>query len=61
MDTVTKEKQRRIEAYQSGDVAWYEEEFLDLHLGDKRLDMRFGMIMNYRMQNPNINYILMKD
>jgi hypothetical protein len=27
--------------------------FLDLNLGDKRLDMRFGMIMNYRMQKPS--------
>lgn len=48
-----KEKQRRIEAFHAGDVSWYEEEFLDLYLGDKRLDKRLGMITNSRMQNPS--------
>lgn len=47
------EKAKRIEAFQAGDVGWYEEEFLDLYLGDKRLDKRLGLIMNSRMQNPN--------
>jgi hypothetical protein len=53
MDESEERKKKRIDAYHSGDVAWYEEEFLDLNLGDKRLDMRFGMIMNYRMQKPS--------
>ena len=47
------EKQKRIEAFQQGDVGWYEDEFLDLHLGDKRLDKRLGLIINSRMQNPS--------
>ncbi|MBK8399185.1 MAG: transposase [Leptospiraceae bacterium] len=46
-------KENRIEAFQRGDVAWYEDEFLDLNLGDSRLDKRLGIIMNYRMQNPS--------
>ncbi len=47
------EKQKRIEAFQQGDVSWYEEEFLDLQLGDKRLEKRLRLIMNSRMQNPS--------
>lgn len=45
--------EQRIEAFQLGDVGWYEDEFLDLNFGDGRLDKRLGIIMNYRMQNPS--------
>lgn len=47
------EKQRRLDAYEAGDVSWYEEEFLGLYLGDRRLSRRLGQIMESRMNNPN--------
>lgn len=53
MEDREKEKQKKVKAYQAGDIDWYEDEFLDLNLGDKRLDMRLGIIMKYRMQSPN--------
>ena len=53
MEEQEEEKQKRIEAFQSGDVSWYEGEFLDLNLSDERLNKRFGIIMKYRMQKPN--------
>lgn len=48
-----KEKEDRIKSYQLGDTSWYEDEFIDLNLGDSRLGKRLGIIMNYRMQNPS--------
>ncbi len=35
------------------DVSWQEEEFLDINLGDKRLNKRFKLLMAYRMKNPS--------
>ncbi len=53
MDDLDKQKEARVKAFESGDVSWYEEEFLGLNFGDSRLDKRLGIIMNYRMQHPN--------
>lgn len=52
MEDLGEERQKKVAAYQVGDVSWYEDEFVDLHFNDKRLDKRFKMIMNYRMQKP---------
>ncbi len=46
------EQESRLEAFQAGDVRWYEDEFLDLYLGDKRLSKRFGLILDSKMKNP---------
>ncbi|TGN11186.1 IS4/Tn5 family transposase DNA-binding protein, partial [Leptospira ilyithenensis] len=46
------EQEKRLKAFQAGDVSWYEEEFLDLYLGDKRLGKRLGMILDSKMKNP---------
>jgi Transposase DNA-binding len=53
MEDLEKQKDERFKAYESGDISWYEKEFLELNLGDSRLDKRLGIIMNYRMQHPN--------
>lgn len=47
------EKEERIRAFQEkGDVRWYEDEFIGLYLGDKRLGKRLEMILDSRMQSP---------
>lgn len=53
MDELEEEKAMKVKAYQAEEVGWYEEEFLGLNLGDKRLNKRLGIIMNYRMRKPN--------
>lgn len=53
MGNQEEEKQLRIKALESGDISWYEKEFLGLNLGDSRLSKRLGIIMNYRIQHPN--------
>lgn len=47
------EQSKKMAAYEAGDVSWYEDEFLDLQLGDKRLNKRLEEIIRLRMSSPN--------
>ena len=53
MNNRESEKNRKQKAYESGDISWYEEEFLGLNFGDNRLDKRLKIIINHRLQSPS--------